>query len=233
MQTCQTVISTMNLNTATMDLHNIAIKHEMDTTGYVDEFTRYKVEAFPISFGNQEGNHIDSEESIKLGEDISDNEFDLNSDIKIERNSTDSEPCLSTSLTRITDNIPSNYKGVSRDHFHCQHCDYSTLNKMKFKRHLRTHKEKKHQCSHCNQRFLYKSYMLNHQTKHIGDKPFQCTHCNKCFARKSDIVKHEKLHMEEKLYQCRYCGKRFAVKGVLVHHERIHTGEKPYQCSFC
>ncbi|XP_073436236.1 uncharacterized protein [Dendrobates tinctorius] len=86
-------------------------------------------------------------------------------------------------------------------------------------------------CSECGKYFIWKSYFVNHQRTHTGEKPFSCSECGKCFTQKCNLVIHLRTHTGEKPFSCLECGKCFNKKSVLDSHQRTHTGEKPFYCS--
>merc|ERR1739838_827813 len=70
------------------------------------------------------------------------------------------------------------------------------------------------QCKYCEEQFSKKSYLVQHQKIHFGDKTFQCTYCGFSFAKKRNLVRHNKIHSMDNSFQCDHCRK----------------GEKPFKC---
>lgn len=79
-------------------------------------------------------------------------------------------------------------------------------------------KEKKHECSYCNKKFV-DNYMLKvHIRTHTGLRPYQCKLCDKAFIRSDSLKEHMATHGSRKLYDCNQCMKKFTSKRGYARH---------------
>ena len=56
---------------------------------------------------------------------------------------------------------------------------------------------RKHICSYCPQRFITKRNRIDHEQRHLGDKPHICLYCSKGFHNPEDLQTHTKLHAQK------------------------------------
>ncbi|XP_069612063.1 zinc finger protein 585A-like [Ranitomeya imitator] len=131
-------------------------------------------------------------------------------------------------------------KNLSSDPFQPVLVSASSKTNMQNKSHRRaldhetTHiGEKPYSCSECGKRFKYGLCLFRHQMVHTGEKPVSCSECGKSFTKKSYLVRHQMVHTGEKPFPCSECGKCFTHKSYLVRHQMVHRGEKPFSCSEC
>ncbi|XP_012987775.3 zinc finger protein 883-like isoform X1 [Esox lucius] len=115
----------------------------------------------------------------------------------------------------------------------CPHCGQEFPSKALLKDHLQKTHISRVQCKQCDKTFSTKAYLLVHQRKHTGERPYLCPQCGKSFSLSGSLRLHLRIHAGEKPHVCSYCDKRFTSRSQLIRHLRIHTGEKPYQCSDC
>ncbi|CAL4088636.1 unnamed protein product, partial [Meganyctiphanes norvegica] len=87
-----------------------------------------------------------------------------------------------------TDNAYATSSNSNEDskNIQCQHCDYSTFNKINFNEHVRSGK-----CSYCNSVFSCEGTLRLHIEIHTEDLSFQCSSCEKCFPNENDLVQHQ------------------------------------------
>uniref|UniRef100_A0A3Q4BGQ3 C2H2-type domain-containing protein n=1 Tax=Mola mola TaxID=94237 RepID=A0A3Q4BGQ3_MOLML len=70
-------------------------------------------------------------------------------------------------------------------------------------------------CTHCTQRFRYRSLLLRHLVSHTGLQPYQ----------------HQRMHKSE--FQCQACGRGFVSLFALRKHKHTHGKSRPYRCTKC
>ncbi|XP_037557016.1 zinc finger protein 157-like isoform X3 [Dermacentor silvarum] len=92
---------------------------------------------------------------------------------------------------------------------------------------------KRHACSTCGARFVWRQSLVQHKRTHTGEQPFQCNYCSVTFTCSDRLNNHILTHTEERTHECDVCGKRFKLKKTLIEHHRIHTSELHYTCKLC
>eukprot|EP00092_Neocalanus_flemingeri_P029541 GFUD01032084.1.p1 GENE.GFUD01032084.1~~GFUD01032084.1.p1 ORF type:complete len:464 (-),score=93.06 GFUD01032084.1:57-1448(-) len=119
---------------------------------------------------------------------------------------------------------------------HCPKCD----KKFSHQSNLEIHLKRIHEqagifvCSFCSQTFNQRSYLLSHERKHTGEKPYQCEHCLDSFPEKRTLYNHYyKDHNLPKPHVCEICGKTFVLNSDLINHMYIHSEEKKFKCEEC
>ncbi|XP_056424584.1 zinc finger protein OZF-like isoform X2 [Hyla sarda] len=88
-------------------------------------------------------------------------------------------------------------------------------------------------CSECGKCFRLKANLVEHLSRHSGEKPFSCPECGKRLGTKLGLVRHKRTHTEEKPFLCHECGKNFTQKSGLREHLRSHSGMLPFSCAEC
>uniref|UniRef100_A0A8C4F629 C2H2-type domain-containing protein n=1 Tax=Dicentrarchus labrax TaxID=13489 RepID=A0A8C4F629_DICLA len=115
-------------------------------------------------------------------------------------------------------------------------------------------------CTHCTQRFRYKSLLLRHLVSHTGVQPYACVHCGHRYRTQTMCLQHEvfcdgdykegqtklKSGAAKKLsniqkpqaerepeYKCKFCTKTFMKSRNLRRHILTHNEVKPYRCKAC
>ncbi|KAF7286011.1 hypothetical protein GWI33_008314 [Rhynchophorus ferrugineus] len=147
----------------------------------------------------------------------------------------------------ITYILLSRYICGGSKHFCCSICGKLFPTYKKLRRHNYIHGTKRHQCSHCNRKFLFKhavSYHIRtvHQDKSLVE--FLCSHCGKRFKEKPWFEKHLKLHDPnyQPEFQCSVCGQvlscnRYLETHVRKRHSRIDSTfpcrSRKYCCDVC
>ncbi|CAL4179041.1 unnamed protein product, partial [Meganyctiphanes norvegica] len=97
---------------------------------------------------------------VKRELDSSGSGTELNSDIKIEEQSTHINSNDTTEVQKIKIN--------------CPQCDYCTYSEIKLENHMKTHSERNiYKCNTCDKRFSCKSILERHLIIHTGEKPYQ------------------------------------------------------------
>nr|XP_045582632.1 zinc finger and BTB domain-containing protein 7A-like isoform X20 [Procambarus clarkii] len=96
-----------------------------------------------------------------------------------------------------------------------------------------TSTNKWHQCPHCDYSTPDSYKLKRHILKHTGEKPFSCSYCSYSTTRKEFLKEHINTHTGEKPFSCAYCPYSSSHKNILRRHVRRHTKEKTYSCTFC
>ncbi|XP_023275585.1 uncharacterized protein LOC111664980 [Seriola lalandi dorsalis] len=101
-------------------------------------------------------------------------------------------------------------------------------------------------CAHCSMQFSSKSGLLEHQNKHLIEKPFKCELCGKTFALRRYLKEHERRHrlksaaqsaaqLAEIKLKCIQCHTEFNTAQDLSLHMRLHAEKEggKYRCDMC
>jgi hypothetical protein len=102
----------------------------------------------------------------------------------------------------------------------CKQCEYVTVTKEEFWRHVKGHikPEKLLTCPKCMFVTEYKHHLEYHLRNHFGSKPFKCPQCNYSCVNKSMLSSHMKSHTAVYQYRCRDCS--YATK--YCHSLKLH-----------
>ncbi|KAM4624655.1 zinc finger protein 518A isoform 1-T3 [Polymixia lowei] len=83
-------------------------------------------------------------------------------------------------------------------HFHCEKCDFTTLDAGTFVQHIHHHNESRLKCVKCRHVSFNKEEYQKHMKVHSGDFPFTCQICGYGVARSEHLTKHMlNVHGEE------------------------------------
>ncbi|XP_071785516.1 uncharacterized protein [Asterias amurensis] len=118
----------------------------------------------------------------------------------------------------------------------CIICEYTTLEKYRMKRHMRTHTgEKPFMCGVCDQSFSQKSSLKEHLWKHTALRSsHKCPHCNAIFNLPADVKAHiNHMHSECEPITCTLCQGVFNDRYSLLQHQKTHENMYRYQCLEC
>ncbi|KAK4883131.1 hypothetical protein RN001_006450 [Aquatica leii] len=90
----------------------------------------------------------------------------------------------------------------------CEICSKTFKSTRNLNDHLRrSHtKEKKHQCTYCDKKFVDKYMLSVHIRCHTGVRPYRCTYCQKSFIRSDGLKEHMATHGQRVLHECKSCG---------------------------
>ena len=107
----------------------------------------------------------------------------------------------------------------------CEVCSKIFKSNRNLNDHLRrTHrKEKNHQCTRCDKKFVDRYRLTVHMRCHTGVKPYVCRLCDKAFIRSDGLKDHMATHGDRVWYPCEKCGRKFASKKGVTRHNC--TGE--------
>lgn len=120
----------------------------------------------------------------------------------------------------------------------CNLCHFSTVDKHKFARHIRTHhtnKKKVFKCKTCAKRYVQFRYFVKHMKIHNQGKltSFKCSNCHTDLPSDKARKSHEyKCKKGLRQYECMFCHKYVHNKHHLLSHLRMHTG-KTDDCPIC
>ncbi|KAJ2358268.1 hypothetical protein IWW50_001266 [Coemansia erecta] len=108
----------------------------------------------------------------------------------------------------------------------CEHCEYSTYKKDRFKNHAAVHNEslKRHKCDHCDKKFVTAGGLRTHERIHTGVRPFVCETCGKGYKQQAHYQQHvQRIHRNEvRQLHCGICWARFVIRSDLNQHLRQH-----------
>ncbi|KAI8481544.1 hypothetical protein Bbelb_407500 [Branchiostoma belcheri] len=85
--------------------------------------------------------------------------------------------------------------------FHCDECEFSTLNVHNLSLHLRAHEQRKfkrYKCDECPYVAERQRALVNHTNNHKADLPFKCKYCSYTATRGYYIRVHTLLHIHSK-----------------------------------
>ena len=94
-------------------------------------------------------------------------------------------------------------------------------------------RERKYQCSYCDQKLTSKANLTIHERYHTGEKPYKCRYCEKAYYISAHRHRHELSHRGERAFACEVCGKRFLRAEYLKSHMQIHSILRPHKCDVC
>ncbi|XP_058458496.1 zinc finger protein 28-like isoform X2 [Malaya genurostris] len=114
----------------------------------------------------------------------------------------------------------------------CNHCEKKFLTSRSLAQHLKC-LEKTHHCLECGKSFAQPGELTLHQRTHNGDRPFQCTICGKRYRTASLRTAHMDSHIDGKTFECLLCGKKLQSRTCYRNHVRRHSEEKKHGCDIC
>ncbi|KAJ8951196.1 hypothetical protein NQ314_007697 [Rhamnusium bicolor] len=102
----------------------------------------------------------------------------------------------------------------------CEMCPKVFKSSRNLSDHLRRahSKEKKHQCSYCDKKFVDRYMMMVHVRTHTGVRPYKCKLCDKAFIRSDSLKEHMVTHGSRTFYDCSQCMKKFTSKRGYARH---------------
>lgn len=130
----------------------------------------------------------------------------------------------------------------------CVQCDYTCPSYAGISCHMRSHQERKFECTVCHQKFLQKTRLETHKKKgrcHPDNR--KCSHCDRVFATVTALNLHvrklklppdgdedaDDVTMTSSFFECQVCKKKFLEKRSLKEHYLTHRRERQHVCNFC
>ncbi|XP_036339547.1 transcription factor grauzone-like [Rhagoletis pomonella] len=117
---------------------------------------------------------------------------------------------------------------------------YICKEKLKDFKELKSHFRRQHQCPGyavcCNQRFLKRTFFVDHIQLHKNPDFFKCAICNKQLISRKNYINHMlSLHQAEENLQfgCKQCPKKFSKQYILDSHIRMRHMPKDHICKLC
>ena len=124
----------------------------------------------------------------------------------------------------------------TREIYKCDICEFQSVGKVSFNKHMKTHKEKETdtklqlQCPKCDFQTLAKKYLNKHLKSHKEKErdPIECFKCDFKADRKSQL----RLHMKDShpgqmsVYKCALCRYNTQNFALLEKHQDKHQGEE-------
>ncbi|XP_031717014.1 histone-lysine N-methyltransferase MECOM isoform X12 [Anarrhichthys ocellatus] len=124
------------------------------------------------------------------------------------------------------------------------------------------HEERQYRCEDCDQHFVSRNQLLDHQKQPCGMPPSsflnpggdsdlqaqepqdlrpllmshglqECKECDQVFPDVQSLEAHSLSHTEEREYKCDQCPKAFNWKSNLIRHQMSHDSGKHYECENC
>ncbi|KAM7349229.1 uncharacterized protein ACRADG_008249 [Cochliomyia hominivorax] len=82
--------------------------------------------------------------------------------------------------------------------FICEICHRGFVQPEGLRSHMKNHDKnlRKHVCKYCSQRFITLKNLVDHERRHLGDKPHICNICSKGFYSDADLKTHRSSHLE-------------------------------------
>ena len=75
--------------------------------------------------------------------------------------------------------------------------------------------------------------LVEHETRHMGIKPFLCTTCGRSFAAKKDMDRHTDTHKDSRDFKCSMCSLSYKSERSLKRHLTMHNFKNRFKCQEC
>ncbi|XP_060528552.1 zinc finger protein 142-like [Cylas formicarius] len=129
---------------------------------------------------------------------------------------------------------------LKRTRYKCEHCDYATIDRLRFNKHnFKHHKKvlaKVYKCSKCpydtvNHISMRRHYTFKHKTKRGGSgETLECDICGFTCKDAALMEVHSSKHKnvdEVKIYSCDRCSFETIFKNHMQKHKKVHDGSTP------
>lgn len=120
----------------------------------------------------------------------------------------------------------------------CETCDFTTMNKISLKTHIRRvhRRDFRYHCEQCGKGFMSNYDLEDHKASHLNAKTFVCEYCGNTYSQKSYLVAHKRvIHRIQKTapkqHRCELCSKSFASEYSLRNHASLHS--QRFLCAQC
>lgn len=121
----------------------------------------------------------------------------------------------------------------TRQKFYCKTCNNPFLSKSALKNHenyFHSDYVEEHPCDQCGKIFPSRMKLLQHNRNVHQECSFPCVECNKIYATPASLKKHLLKRHGEK-QPCTVCGKAFAPGTSIKTHMKTHSAPQ-FQCTF-
>ncbi|KAK6185002.1 hypothetical protein SNE40_007333 [Patella caerulea] len=117
----------------------------------------------------------------------------------------------------------------------CRCCKFVAYSLEKLEKHENGHRLRGTflECDYCDFCTNTREVMIQHVTKHTGERPFKCKKCEFSSRWKRDLIKHQVKHSDEKKFMCSQCDFTTKWYNNIRHHQITHTTERPFTCHIC
>ncbi|GJQ84897.1 putative zinc-finger protein C2H2 type [Trypoxylus dichotomus] len=117
----------------------------------------------------------------------------------------------------------------------CNICNQAFSSIASYRSHKKLRTADPEECVRCKRKFCTRNQIRVHicMNEHTAAKLFKCSHCEKRFIKKSYLAIHMKTHTNSKPFECHLCEKKFQRQYYLTVHLKTHSREKPFKCSYC
>lgn len=118
----------------------------------------------------------------------------------------------------------------------CDQCGKMFYTKWQLNVHMNLHKNKKHQCTHCNYCTVYPQALKTHIKIHMKEYSCICDWCGKGFMNKKALMNHMAREHLGIVVSCSICQKKFQAEKYLNLHMECHEPGyemRKYQCDIC
>ena len=119
--------------------------------------------------------------------------------------------------------------------FHCDMCNFQTLIKKEFIRHLQTHDMfgPKYRCDKCDFQTHSKNGFKKHHQVHTNRELLQCDQCEFQTVSTASLRRHIALHNSDIRLRCTKCSFSTPFRNELKKHKELHEPKMMRRCEEC